>query len=155
MYICTYLASSFSLEATATEQGAAAAGVSSDMTPISPSLMDYEVSALNPQGEIAEASSNLFWILLLIGIPVYAYIIGLVLYTVFVRNKRDAPEDPLQEREDSPTTMRYVLLNSVAMPTGILVIVLALTLFVINITAPSARETDERPHTEPISTMAT
>lgn len=116
--------------------------VAGDISPASPAQMDYEISVLNPQGDIAESISNLFWILMIMGVPIYIYVIGLVIYTFFSRRHQPDKDSQTPEVEDSPGTLRFIVFNSVIIPAGILLAVFALVLSVINLTLPSARETN-------------
>ncbi|MEQ8673830.1 MAG: cytochrome c oxidase subunit II [Aggregatilineales bacterium] len=115
--------------------------VAGDISPASPDHMDYEISALNPQGDIAESTNNLFWILMVIGVPIYIYVIGLVIYALFSGPHQSDEDSQIPEVEDLPGTLRFVVFNSVVLPAGILLVIFALILSVINTIIPSAQET--------------
>jgi len=94
-------------------------------------------ASINPQGEAAAQIAVLWWVTFALGTLIWVGFTALLLAGLFRRRRAPEPYVPLPEQEHAQAVRRWVLGAGVAMPTVVLVALVALTVWTLR-SIPSA-----------------
>jgi cytochrome c oxidase subunit 2 len=95
-----------------------------------------EGGSLDPQGPVAEAMANLWWLMLGLGVAVFAVVAVVLALGLFRRREADGPQ-PQRERPDRFS--RWFVVGGVAAPLAVLLVVFGATVWTLRdvpVTAP-------------------
>jgi cytochrome c oxidase subunit 2 len=98
-------------------------------------------SFLNPRGEGAIHIANLWWIMLIIATVIYGAVLILLALALFRRSKRGALTDQTPNVEPpSRNSQRFIIINGIAIPLVVLVVVFGLNLNTLLALSPAGAE---------------
>jgi cytochrome c oxidase subunit II len=102
-----------------------------------------DISALNPRGEGAMHISRLWLLMFLIGAVVYLQVVILMLLALF-RRRVSSSEDTPDTRPTSSRAQTFILVNGIAIPTAILIVVFGFSLVTLERLSPAGVRADLR-----------